>query len=202
VSAINNAKSLTADIAICSWRMAWYASMKTVQARRKKLPPYLSAVPIWRPRMTKLNINGSDVEISSGPDTPLLWVVRDELKLTGAKFGCGAAQCGACTMFADGQPVRSCVTPVSAVARQKILTPEGLSGIVADAVRAAWQNHDVAQCGYCQSGQIMAAVALLTETREPDDAAINAAMAPYLCRCATYARIRPAIKSASVALRA
>jgi isoquinoline 1-oxidoreductase subunit alpha len=152
--------------------------------------------------MTKLNINGSDVEVVSGPDTPLLWVARDELGLTGAKYGCGAAQCGACTMYADGQPVRSCVTPVSSVAGQKIVTPEGLSGKVVDAVRAAWQKHDVAQCGYCQSGQIMAAVALLTEKLDADDAAINVAMSPYLCRCATYARIRPAIKAAAETLRA
>jgi isoquinoline 1-oxidoreductase subunit alpha len=152
--------------------------------------------------MINLNINGSDVEVSSAPDTPLLWVARDELKLTGAKFGCGAAQCGACTMFADGQPIRSCVTPVSAVAGRKITTPEGLSGKVAEAVRDAWQKFDVAQCGYCQSGQIMAAVALLTEKKVPDDSAINAAMGPYLCRCATYARIRPAIKHAAEALRA
>ena len=151
--------------------------------------------------MTKLVINGRDVEVTSGPDTPLLWVARDELGLTGAKFGCGAAQCGACTMYADGQPVRSCITPVSAVAGQKITTPEGLSGKVADAVRAAWQKHDVAQCGYCQSGQIMAAVALLTEKPGVDDAGINEAMSPYLCRCATYARIRVAIKTAAEALR-
>ncbi len=152
--------------------------------------------------MTKLIINGRNVEVTSGPDTPLLWVARDELKLTGAKFGCGAAQCGACTMFADGQPVRSCITPVSAVAGQKITTPEGLEGKVAAAVRAAWQKHDVAQCGYCQSGQIMAAVALLTGKPAPDAPAINEAMSPYLCRCATYARIRTAINSAADALRA
>jgi len=152
--------------------------------------------------MTKFSINGQDVTVTSGPDTPLLWVVRDELKLTGAKFGCGAAQCGACTVFVDGQATRSCVTPVSSVAGQKITTPEGLSGKVADAVRAAWQKHDVAQCGYCQSGQIMAAVALLTEKPDADDAGIDEAMSPYLCRCASYARIRTAIHSAATALRA
>lgn len=152
--------------------------------------------------MTKLNINGRDVEVLSGPDTPLLWVVRDELGLTGAKFGCGAAQCGACTMYVEGQPTRSCITPVSSVEGQKIITPEGLSGKVADAVRAAWQKHDVAQCGYCQSGQIMAAVALLSEKPDVDDVGINDAMSPYLCRCATYARIRVAIKSAAETIRA
>jgi isoquinoline 1-oxidoreductase subunit alpha len=152
--------------------------------------------------MAKLSINGRETEISSAAETPLLWVLRDELKLTGAKFGCGAAQCGACTVFANGQPTRSCVTPISAVAGQAIVTPEGLEGKIAEAVRAAWQKFDVAQCGYCQSGQIMAAVALLGETPAPDDAAINAAMSPYLCRCATYARIRPAIKLAAETLRA
>ena len=152
--------------------------------------------------MTKLVINGRDVVVTSGPDTPLLWVARDELKLTGAKFGCGAAQCGACTMFADGQAIRSCITPISAVEGQNITTPEGLSGKVVDAVRASWQKHDVAQCGYCQSGQIMAAISLLNEKPSPDDAAIDDAMSPYLCRCATYARIRVAIKSAAETLRA
>ncbi|MEQ1576375.1 MAG: (2Fe-2S)-binding protein [Hyphomicrobium sp.] len=152
--------------------------------------------------MTKITINGRDVAVTSDPDTPLLWVARDELGLTGAKFGCGAAQCGACTMYADGQPIRSCITPVSSVEGQKITTPEGLSGRVAEAVRAAWQKHDVAQCGYCQSGQIMAAVALLTQKPGVDDAGIDEAMSPYLCRCATYARIRVAIHSAAAAIRA
>jgi isoquinoline 1-oxidoreductase subunit alpha len=152
--------------------------------------------------MTKLTINGREVTVTSGPDTPLLWVARDELGLTGAKFGCGAAQCGACTMYADGQPLRSCITPVSSVEGQKITTPEGLTGKVAEAVRAAWQKHDVAQCGYCQSGQIMAAVALLTEKPDADDAGINDVMSPYLCRCATYSRIRTAIHSAAASLRA
>lgn len=152
--------------------------------------------------MTTLILNGKSVTVMSDPDTPLLWVVRDELGLMGAKFGCGAALCGACTMFADGQPVRACVTPVSSVAGQEITTPEGLEGKVAEAVRAAWQKHDVAQCGYCQPGQIMAAVALLSEKPAPTDANIDEAMSPHICRCATYGRIRTAIKSASIAIKA
>ncbi len=152
--------------------------------------------------MTSLNLNGKDVTVTSDPETPLLWVVRDELGLMGAKFGCGAALCGACTMHADGQPIRACVTPVSSVAGQKITTPEGLEGKVADAVRAAWLKLDVAQCGYCQSGQIMAAVALLSDKPAAADAEIDEAMSPHICRCATYGRIRTAIKSASAAIKA
>jgi isoquinoline 1-oxidoreductase alpha subunit len=149
-----------------------------------------------------LSVNGRTRRVDVEPDTPLLWVLRDTLGILGPKFGCGIAQCGACTVYVDGQPTRSCVTPVSSVAGQKITTPEGLTGKVADAVRAAWQKHDVAQCGYCQSGQIMAAVALLTEKPNADDAGIDEAMSPYLCRCASYARIRTAIHSAATALRA
>lgn len=151
--------------------------------------------------MTKLNLNGREVDVVADPDTPLLWVVRDELGLMGAKYGCGAALCGACTMFADGAPIRACVTPVSSVEGQKITTPEGLEGKLAEAVRAAWQSHDVAQCGFCQPGQIMAAVALLQEKPAPSDTDIDEAMRPYLCRCATYGRIRTAIKAASDTLK-
>ncbi len=151
--------------------------------------------------MLKLQINGRETEVTADPDTPLLWVVRDELGLTGAKFGCGVALCGACTMYADGSPIRACVTPVSSVEGQKITTPEGLEGKLADAVRAAWVQHDVAQCGYCQPGQIMAAVALLEQKPEPADSDIDEAMQPHLCRCATYARIRVAIRSASDQLK-
>lgn len=151
--------------------------------------------------MLKLQINGRDAEVTADPDTPLLWVVRDELGLTGAKFGCGAALCGACTMYADGAPIRACVTPVSSVEGQKITTPEGLEGKLAEAVRAAWIAHDVAQCGYCQPGQIMAAVALLEKKPEPADADIDEAMQPHLCRCATYSRIRVAIRAASDQLK-
>ena len=151
--------------------------------------------------MTKLQLNGREIEISADPDTPLLWVVRDELGLMGAKYGCGVAICGACTVYADGAPIRACVTPVSSVAGQTITTPEGLSGPVAEAVRTAWIKHDVAQCGFCQLGQIMAAVALLQQKPAPTDADIDEAMTSYLCRCSTYARIRIAIKSASGALK-
>jgi isoquinoline 1-oxidoreductase alpha subunit len=151
--------------------------------------------------MTKLSINGRDIDVAADPDTPLLWVVRDELGLMGAKYGCGQALCGACTMYADGAPIRACVTPIESVAGQKITTPEGLEGRIAEVVRAAWEKHDVAQCGYCQPGQIMAAVALLTGTPAPTDADIDAAMTGNICRCATYGRIRTAIKSASETLK-
>jgi isoquinoline 1-oxidoreductase subunit alpha len=151
--------------------------------------------------MTTINLNGKDVTVTSDPETPLLWVVRDELGLMGAKFGCGAALCGSCTMLADGQPIRACVTPVSSVGGQKITTPEGLEGKVAEAVRAAWIKHDVAQCGYCQSGQITVAVALLSGKPSPTDADIDEAMTGNICRCATYARIRTAIKTAASTIK-
>jgi isoquinoline 1-oxidoreductase alpha subunit len=152
--------------------------------------------------LTKLMINGREVEVTADPDTPLLWVVRDELRLNGAKFGCGQALCGACTMYADDTPIRACVTPIESVVGQKITTPEGLQGRVAEAVRAAWEKHDVAQCGYCQPGQIMAAVALLAGKPAPTDTDIDEAMTGNICRCATYGRIRTAIKSASETLKA
>lgn len=152
--------------------------------------------------MTKLTLNGREITVGADPDTPLLWVVRDEVGLTGSKFGCGAAQCGACTMYVDGQPVRSCVTPIVDVAGKTVLTIEGISGKAAEAVRAAWQKLDVAQCGYCQSGQIMSAVALLAANPKPSDADIDAAMSGNICRCATYVRIRAAIKMAAETMRA
>jgi isoquinoline 1-oxidoreductase alpha subunit len=136
------------------------------------------------------------------PETPLLWAVRDEVGLTGSKFGCGAALCGACTMHVDGQPIRACSTPLSAVAGQKVTTIEGLEGKVAEAVQAAWVKHEVAQCGYCQSGQVMSAVALLGENKQPSDDDIDAAMQGNICRCATYVRIRAAIHDAAKTLRA
>jgi isoquinoline 1-oxidoreductase alpha subunit len=151
--------------------------------------------------MITLSINGTDVAFDGDPDTPLLWFLRDERGLTASKFGCGVAQCGACTVFLDGQPTRACVTPVSAVGAQKVTTLEGLAGPVIDAVRAAWQKHDVAQCGYCQSGQIMAATALLSANATPSDKDIDEAMAGNICRCATYVRIRAAIKTAAGALK-
>ncbi len=147
--------------------------------------------------MIKLNVNGKDTEVDVDPDTPLLWVLRDTLGLTGTKYGCGMALCGACTVHLDGQPVRSCVTPVSAVAAGKITTIEGLSADRSHPVQKAWIELDVPQCGYCQSGQIMSAVALLAHTPQPSDADIDAAMSGNICRCGTYQRIRAAIHRAA-----
>ena len=147
--------------------------------------------------MQTLNINGKAVEIQAEPDTPLLWVLRGELHLTGTKFGCGMALCGACTVHLDGDPVRSCVTPISAVGARNITTIEGLQGREAEALKAAWTALDVVQCGYCQSGQLMSACALLQKTPKPSDADIDAAMAGNICRCGTYPRIRAAIHQAA-----
>ena len=145
----------------------------------------------------RLSINGKrhDVEVEAG--TPLLWVLRDELGLTGTKYGCGVAQCGACTVHLDGMPRRSCVTPIESVGNSEVTTIEGAKGAGADAVRAAWQEIDVPQCGYCQPGQIMSAAYLLETNSNPSDEDIDAAMNGNLCRCATYMRIRRAIKSAA-----
>ena len=142
-----------------------------------------------------LNINGKDVIVQSTPDTPLLWVLRDELEMTGTKYGCGIAQCGACTVHLNGQPQRSCQAPISSLGNVKITTIEGLGG--AHPVQAAWVRHDVPQCGYCQSGQIMSAVALIARTPKPTDADIDQAMSGNICRCGTYQRIRAAIKDAA-----
>ena len=142
-----------------------------------------------------LEVNGKTLQVEAAPDTPLLWVLRDELKMTGSKFGCGIAQCGACTVHADGQPIRSCSTPIEALAGVKITTIEGLNGD--HPLQAAWVKHDVPQCGYCQSGQIMAAAALLAEKPRPTDADIDAAMSVNICRCGAYQRIRAAIKDAA-----
>jgi len=147
--------------------------------------------------MIALTINKAQHNIDVDPDMPLLWAIRDHLNLTGTKFGCGAALCGACTVHIDGQPVRSCVTPVSDAAGKQVTTIEGLEGRVANAVQTAWQKLDVVQCGYCQSGQIMSAAALLAATPMPDDSDIDAAMAGNICRCGTYVRIREAIKKAA-----
>jgi isoquinoline 1-oxidoreductase alpha subunit len=147
--------------------------------------------------MIELNINGKDAHVDVDADTPLLWVLRDTLSLTGTKFGCGMALCGACTVHLDGAPIRSCVTPVSAVAGKKITTIEGLSSDRSHPVQRAWIELDVPQCGYCQSGQIMSAVALLTQTPQPTDEQIDAAMAGNICRCGTYQRIRAAIHRAA-----
>jgi isoquinoline 1-oxidoreductase subunit alpha len=154
--------------------------------------------------MITLNVNGKALPADVTPDTPLLWTLRDHLDLTGTKFGCGMALCGACTVHVDGQPTRSCVTPVSAVVGKRITTIEGLSTNQSDnvsrAVQAAWQRLDVPQCGYCQSGQVMAATALLRAKKRPTDADIDAAMSGNACRCATYVRIRAAIKDAAKAI--
>jgi len=147
--------------------------------------------------MPILKINGQDRTVQSEPDTPLLWVLRGELQLTGTKFGCGMALCGACTIHLDGEPVRSCVTPLSALGSREITTIEGLSGPEASALRAAWIDADVVQCGYCQSGQLMSATALLKHTPQPTDAQIDAAMSGNLCRCGTYPRLRRAIHAAA-----
>ncbi|KAA0681273.1 (2Fe-2S)-binding protein [Azospirillum brasilense] len=152
--------------------------------------------------MIRLNINGQDRDVDVPGDMPLLWVLRDELNLTGTKFGCGIAQCGACTVHMDGTPVRACQTPAESAAGTRITTIEGVSGTVAQAVQASWQKLDVVQCGYCQSGQIMSAVALLTDNRNPTDDDIDAAMDGNVCRCATYPRIRAAIKDAAKAMGA
>ena len=150
--------------------------------------------------MQTLNINGRPVQVQAEPDTPLLWLLRGELHLTGTKFGCGMALCGACTVHVDGEPVRGCVTPISAVGNREVTTIEGLAGKEADAVRAAWLALDVVQCGYCQSGQIMAAAALLKKTPKPTDTDIDTALQGNLCRCGTYPRIRAAIHTAAKAL--
>lgn len=151
-----------------------------------------------------LVINGASRTVTVAPDTPLLWVIRQHLGLTGTKFGCGAALCGACTVHLEGVPTRACITPLSAVAGRAITTIEGVDAgsgaAVARAVQDAWVTLDVAQCGYCQSGQIMAATALLAANRAPTDADIDTAMQGNLCRCGTYPRIRAAIHAAAAAL--
>ena len=144
---------------------------------------------------TMLNINGKDVAVQAAPDTPLLWVLRDELEMTGTKYGCGIAQCGACTVQLNGQAMRSCLAPIGTLAGVKITTIEGLGGT--HPVQAAWIRRDVPRCGYCQSGQIMSAVALLARTPKPTDADIDQAMSGNICRCGAYQRIRAAIKDAA-----
>ena len=147
--------------------------------------------------MTRFELNGRNVEVDAPEETPLLWILRDHLGLTGTKFGCGKSLCGACTVHLEGTPIRSCTTPLASVAGKRITTIEGLSGRVAEAVQNAWDRHQVPQCGYCQSGQVMTATALLTTNATPDDAAITDAMSGHLCRCGTYGRIRLAIRSAA-----
>lgn len=145
-------------------------------------------------------VNGEERSVDVDPDTPLLWVLRDELRLTGTKFGCGIAQCGACTVHLDGTTRRSCVTPISMVEGSEVTTIEGLNGPEAEAIQAAWTAIDVPQCGYCQSGQIMTATSLLQQVGSPTDEDIDNAMAGNICRCATYVRIRQAIHDAAKTL--
>lgn len=149
--------------------------------------------------MVKLTVNGKEETLDVEPDTPILWAVRDHLGLMGTKYGCGIAQCGACTVHLDGQSIRSCVTPVSAAEGKTITTIEGLSEDGSHPVQQAWIEEDVPQCGYCQSGQIMSAAALLASNPEPSDADIDQAMSGNLCRCGTYTRIRRAIHQAAKA---
>jgi len=145
----------------------------------------------------KLNVNGADHEVATPPDMPLLWVLRDLMGMTGTKFGCGIAQCGACTVHIDGAPLRACITPVAAVAGKKITTIEGLSTDGSHPVQQAWAELDVVQCGYCQSGQIMSAAALLAKVPTPSDTDIDQALSGNICRCGTYPRIRAAVHRAA-----
>jgi isoquinoline 1-oxidoreductase alpha subunit len=153
----------------------------------------------------KFHVNGDPVDFRGPSDTPLLWALRDQLGLTGTKFGCGMALCGACTVHVNGEPTRSCITPVSALEGKRVITIEGIAatsqGATARAVRAAWIDKDVVQCGYCQSGQVMSAVALLQKNKAPTDGDIDAAMSGNICRCGTYQRVREAIKSAAASLK-
>jgi isoquinoline 1-oxidoreductase alpha subunit len=147
--------------------------------------------------MIEFNVNGQKKSVDADPATPLLWALRDHLDMTGTKFGCGIGACGACTVHIDGSPARACQTALSDAAGREVTTIEGVQGKVAKAVQSAWQKLDVVQCGYCQSGQIMSAIALLTDTPKPSDDDINNAMDGNVCRCATYHRIRAAIHEAS-----
>ena len=152
------------------------------------------------PPAMALDLNGVTIKVNAVADTPLLWVLREQAGLAGTRFGCGMALCGACTVHVNGEPVRSCVTPVSTVVGKRVVTIEGLAGPMAEALRTAWVSNDVPQCGYCQSGQIMSAAALLATTPKPADADIDRAMDGNVCRCGTYPRNRAAIKAAATQL--
>ncbi|MCL4167190.1 UNVERIFIED_CONTAM: hypothetical protein GTU68_040849 [Idotea baltica] len=144
-----------------------------------------------------ITVNGESRQVQADPDTPLLWVLRDELNLVGTKYGCGIAQCGACTVHVDGSSMRSCSLPIDLLGTQEVTTIEGLDAEAKHPIQEAWREHDVPQCGYCQAGQIMSAAALLKENKNPSDQQINEAMEGNLCRCATYLRIKRAIKTAA-----
>ena len=150
--------------------------------------------------MIRLNVNGKQIELDVASDTPLLWALRDHAGLTGSKYGCGMGLCGACTVLLNGSPIRSCSMPVSAIGSGKVTTIEGLDDKVSKTLQSTWQKLDVSQCGYCQSGQLVSATALLRKKKNPSDADIDAALAGNLCRCATYVRIRAAVKEAARAL--
>jgi isoquinoline 1-oxidoreductase subunit alpha len=150
--------------------------------------------------MPSIMLNGKAVTVNAAPDTPLLWVLRDHLQMTGTKFGCGAALCGACTVHVDGVATRSCVTPLSTLAGKKVTSIEGIASPIGNAVQAAWDEHQVPQCGYCQSGQVMTACALLAKNPKPTDAQITEAMSGNICRCGTYARINDAVHKAAKTL--
>ena len=152
--------------------------------------------------MVHFTLNHEARELTSRPDKPLLWVLRDDLGLTGTKFGCGQALCGACTVLIDGQPARACQTPIADLEGRAVTTIEGVDGKIAEVVQATWTQLDVPQCGYCQSGQVLAAIALLSQTHKPTDGEINDAMSGNLCRCNTYQRIRAAVHEAARILRA
>jgi isoquinoline 1-oxidoreductase alpha subunit len=174
------------------WQLNWLGWCPSVEAS------FYPAQPLKDPTMATLNINGVPHQVDVPGDTPLLWVIRDVVGLTGTKFGCGVAQCGACTVHIDGKATRSCVLPISAVGDQNVTTIEAVGESASGKkVQQAWLDLDVVQCGYCQSGQIMSAAALLSHTPNPDDAQIDAAMAGNICRCGTYPRIRAAIKHAA-----
>jgi isoquinoline 1-oxidoreductase subunit alpha len=153
------------------------------------------------PMTTRIHVNGKTIDVKAEPDTPLLWVIRDEIGLTGTKFGCGMALCGACTVQLDGVPVRSCQTPLASVGAKKVTTVESLSSNNSHPLQKAWIAHDVPQCGYCQSGQLMSAAALLKANKNPSDQQIDEAMSGNICRCGTYGRIKAAIKTAAAEMQ-